>query len=263
MRKLWCVALGLVVLWVPTTSAALLTPNSFGASSTALGSNLSSIFDGSGLFGNLHNTLANDMWLAENVNSGSPLPFVEISAGFGQGSMIRSLKIWNYNSGDLAQGAKRVEIRYTSGGFNMSAGIYTLSQGTGGALGGQIIVLPTDILASSIQILILDNYGNASNVGLSEVQFYSNNLLEGFDTGFGGGTGGDGTGGGGTGGSGTGGSGNGGSGTGGSGTGGSGNGGSGTVPTGTTPTNVEEIPEPGTWLMVAAGVALLGIRRKR
>lgn len=254
MRKLWCVALGLGVLLTPTTSASLLTPNSFGATSTASGS-VNSLFDGSGLFGNLHNTLAGDMWLADNVNTGSPSPYVEVNAGFGQGSMIRSLKIWNYNSGDLGQGAKRVEIRYTSGGFNMSAGIYTLSQGTGGALGGQIIVLPTDVLASSIQILILDNYGNESNVGLSEVQFYSNNLLEEFDSGFGGGSG--------TGGSGTGGSGTGGSGTGGSGTSGSGTGGSGTVPTGTTPTNVEEIPEPGTWLMVAAGVALIGIRRKR
>jgi hypothetical protein len=204
------------------------------------------------------------MWLAENVNGGSGLPFVEISSGFGQGSMIRSLKIWNYNSGDLGQGAKRVEIRYTSGGFNMSAGIYTLSQGTGGATGGQIIVLPTDILATSIQILILDNYGNASHVGLSEVQFYSNNLLEEFDSGFGGGgTGGGGGGDTGSGGSGSGGSGAGGSGSGGSGTGGSGTGGSGTVPTGTTPTNVEEIPEPGTWLMVVAGVAFIGIRRKR
>jgi hypothetical protein len=258
MGKLWCVALGLGLLMTPTTSASLLAPNSFGATSTASGSSINALFDGSGLFGNLHNTLAGDMWLADNVNTGSPFPYVEINAGFGQGSMIRSLKIWNYNSGDLAQGAKRVEIRYNSGGFNMSAGIYTLSQGTGGALGGQIIVLPTEVLASSIQILILDNYGNETNVGLSEVQFYSNNLLEEFDSGFGGGTGGSGTGGSGTGGSGTGGSG-----TGGSGTGGSGSGGSGTVPTGTTPTNVEEIPEPATWVMVAAGMALMGIRRKR
>lgn len=250
MGKLWSVALGLGVLLAPTTSASLLTPNSFGANSTASGSNISSLFDGSGLFGNLHNTLAGDMWLANNMNSGSPAPYVEVNANFGGGSMIRSLKVWNYNSGDLTQGAKRVEIRYTYGGFNVSAGIYTLSQGTGGALGGQIIVLPFEVLASSIQILILDNYGNASTSGLSEVQFYSENLLESFDSGFvgDGGSGGTGTGG---------------SGTGGSGTGGSGTGGSGTVPTGTTPTSVEEIPEPATWVMVAAGVALMGIRRRR
>ncbi len=254
MGRLWSVALGLVVLMASATSAAPLTPSTVGASYTVAGYNVNSLFYGAGLFGNLHSSLISDMWLGDNVKPGSDIPFGSVSAGFNGSALVRSLKIWNFNGGDLSQGAKRIEIRYTSGMHNVSAGIYTLSQGTGGAGGGQIIVLPQDVLASSIQIVFLDNYGNESYVGLSEVQFFSENLLAALEEESGGiladngGSGGNGTGG---------------SGTGGSGTGGSGTGGSGTVPTGTTPTNVEDIPEPATWVMVAAGVGLLGWRKRR
>lgn len=209
------------------------------------------------------------MWLADNVNPGSDLPYGSVNAGFASDTWVRSLKIWNFNSGDLTRGAKRVEIRYNSGGFNISAGIYTLSQGTGGALGGQIIVLPVDVLASSIQIVFLDNYGNESYVGLSEIQFYSEDLLASLEPEFLVGDGSTpgtdpgGTGPGGTGPNGTGPNGTGPNGTGPTGTGPTGTGPSGTVPTGTTPTNVEEIPEPGTWVMIGAGVLLLGWKKRR
>lgn len=260
------VALGIVVLFAPTTRAALLSPNTISASSTAAGFQVNSLINGSGLFRNLHSSLVSDMWLADNVNPGSDLPYGSVNAGFASDTWVRSLKIWNFNSGDLTRGAKRVEIRYNSGGFNISAGIYTLSQGTGGALGGQIIVLPVDVLASSIQIVFLDNYGNESYVGLSEIQFYSEDLLASLEPEFLVGDGGNdsnGTGPNGTGPNGTGPNGTGPTGTGPTGTGPTGTGPNGTVPTGTTPTNVEEIPEPATWVMIGAGVLLLGWKKRR
>jgi hypothetical protein len=226
----------------------MLSPSTIAASTTLAGYSVTSLINFSGLFGNLHNTLDSDMWLADNINPGVDLPFGFVNFQFNEATSVRSLKIWNFNGNELSRGAKRVEIRYSYGGANVSAGIYTLSQGTGGALGGQIVVLPFDILAWSIQVILLENYGDANYVGLSEVQFYSENLLAEFESDFGsggsGGSGGDS------------------SGSGPGGTDPSGSGPGGTVPTGTTPTNVEEIPEPSSWLLFASGMALIGLRRR-
>ncbi|GAB4419401.1 MAG: hypothetical protein OHK0021_24090 [Bryobacter sp.] len=167
---LLCVALALA-------SGAEIIPVSITASTTQPGMEAVSLINGSGLAGNLHGNQRSDMWLSDNLNPGSDLPFGILSFELLGPETLRSFEIWNYNEDDaLAQGVSFFELRYTAGGASLSAGWFNLGIGTGGAGGSQVFVLPSAIVAESLTLNLVANHGDPNYLGLSEIKFYSNAL---------------------------------------------------------------------------------------
>ena len=97
---------------------------------------------------------------------------------------LAEIMIWNYNEGNghsqgvfpTDRGAKRIQIEWSADGlfFNDVGGEVVLPQGTGNfrpvdATTIDLSSIPG--LAQVVRINILENYGNATNVGLSEVRF--------------------------------------------------------------------------------------------
>lgn len=164
---LLCVALALA-------SGAEIIPVSITASSTQSGMEAVSLINGSGLAGNLHGNQRSDMWLSDNLNPGSDMPFGILSFGLLGPTTLRSFEIWNYNEeGGEQQGVSFFELRYTTGGASLSAGWFNLAIGTGSS---QVFVLPSEIVAGSLTLNLVANHGDPNYLGLSEIKFYSNAL---------------------------------------------------------------------------------------
>ncbi|MDX2269870.1 MAG: hypothetical protein NW208_17340 [Bryobacter sp.] len=167
---LLCVALALA-------SGAEIIPVSITASTTQPGMEAVSLINGSGLAGNLHGNQPSDMWLSDNFNPGSDMPFGILTFSLLGPETLRSFEIWNYNEDDaLAQGVSFFELRYTAGGASLSAGWFNLAIGTGGAGAAQVFVLPSEIVAESLTLNLVANHGDPNYLGLSEIKFYSNAL---------------------------------------------------------------------------------------
>lgn len=159
---------------------ATITPSGINASSTFFTYNASSLVDGSGLTGLLHDNEFSNMWLSDNLFPGVDPFSGTLTVQFAGNVRIAAIRLWNYNYDDLAQnpdllnrGARDIAVSYVSGGTRTQLGQFTLSRGTGQALSAETFVLSAPVDASEFQFEILTNYGDRDYVGLSEIQFLS------------------------------------------------------------------------------------------
>jgi hypothetical protein len=160
---------------------AQIIPVTVAASSTYPGMDAVALINDSGMAGNLHSSSPSGMWLSNNQNPGSDMPFGMLDFSLLEPALIRSFQIWNYNNAGefgegLLRGVSRFEIRFNTGGAMISGGWYDLAMASGGWEGPQTFVLPQDILAGGITLILVGNHGDQDYLGLSEVRFFSSNL---------------------------------------------------------------------------------------
>jgi len=140
---------------------------------TASGANTA---NGSGLEGDMHSTLPDDMWLSKLVIPGL-VPDPSLTYEFDKPYTLDALKVWNYNASaesTIGWGVKDVTVEYSVDGIDWVAlDITQFARASGTAATG-----PTDtfglngLTAQSVRISILSNWGNIlAQYGLSEVQF--------------------------------------------------------------------------------------------
>ncbi|MBT3293673.1 MAG: hypothetical protein HN919_19945 [Verrucomicrobia bacterium] len=136
------------------------------------------LVDGSGLSGGQHDANANNMWLSGNGDTAGWVVF-DLGAVYS----VTNVQIWNYNESSIAaRGVSNVVVRYGTNltfGFDSSGfestltEITTLAQASGAAgEPGEAFDSFAPFNARYVLFDIVDNHGDASYVGLSEVQFY-------------------------------------------------------------------------------------------
>lgn len=175
IKTILCAALA-GLLCVTSSQAALVNPSSItiaNLSSENGGFNRLGIYsvNGAGLTGNTHSNGASGVaWMA-NASTGF------ITYDLGGIYPITGLKVWNYNetaAGNTDRGFKDVVITYGNTvalGSTLSA-ITTFAQASGlNTYTGQTFTNFAPFNARFIRITGTSNYGDATQSGLSEVQF--------------------------------------------------------------------------------------------
>ncbi|MBI5085242.1 MAG: discoidin domain-containing protein [Acidobacteria bacterium] len=163
MRKV----LLLSVLILSPIYAAEITIAGVTASSTFFSYSLSSLTDGTGLTGDLHDGDYHSKWMTNGTPTGTLL--FDLGAVYSVGST----KIWNYGPGccgeerstrDLTVSASIDGITYTP------VGSFVLGQPQTVPFPGEIFELAVN--ARYIQFDLLSTYGESAYIGLSEVKFF-------------------------------------------------------------------------------------------
>ncbi len=163
-RPLFVLApLALAVLAASSRAEQIIVAQSVVASSTQSG-NAIHLTDGSGLSGDLHDTLPGNMWL------GSARP-ATVTFGFDGPYRVSRLEIWNYNA-SVDRGAKNFTLLAAPDGSFTPVGDFILNQAPGNAPLAPQVFTPSPFQARSVRLELTTSYNQFSSVvGLSEVRF--------------------------------------------------------------------------------------------
>jgi len=161
--------LALLVLGPSSRAEQIIVVQSVVGSSTQSGS-LLHLIDGSGLSGNLHDTLPGNMWL------GSAMP-ATVTFGFDGPYWVSRLEIWNYNA-SVDRGAKNLTVLAAADAGFTPVADHVLNQAPGNAPLAPQVFTPTPFQARSVRLELTTSYGALPYVGLSEVQLFGSPVPE-------------------------------------------------------------------------------------
>ena len=120
---------------------------------------------GTGLGGNVHISDPESMWL-ENGATGA------MTVDLGDWYALTQLEVWNYNAaGETDRGGQTIDIEAWNGSTWTELSGIGLTQAPGTNSYSTPNVIPVSLTAQIVRIIITQNYGDASNCGLSEVRF--------------------------------------------------------------------------------------------